>query len=111
MSTIYVTNHSDKILKDGFAGVFYVFEIGKTVEIPIEAAQHIFGYGIENKEPYLARLGWTRTTNDLDEGYARLSKWALTTYPPRKNQSLSPLVDLVPLPSERKVGGKIPAVA
>jgi hypothetical protein len=111
MSTIFVTNHSDKILKDGFAGNFYVFKMEETVEIPLEAAEHIFGYGIENKEPYLARLGWTKTTNDLEDGLDRLSKWELSTQPPRKNQSLSPLVDKVPFPSEKKVGGKILTVA
>ena len=44
MATIYVTNKSEKPLKDGFSGIVYEFLPGKTIEIPEEAAQHIFGY-------------------------------------------------------------------
>jgi hypothetical protein len=107
MSTIFVTNNSDKKLVDGFAGKFYEFLPGKTVEIPIEAANHIFGYEDSNKEPYLARLGWLKNSNEIEDALKVFAKWELTTEPPKKNQSLSPLVEKVPLPSERKVGGKI----
>ena len=107
MSNIFVTNNSDQNLKDGFAGVFYEFKKGSTVEIPEEVARHIFGYGDEDKQPYLARLGWAKTANDLEEGLERLSKWDLSTEPPKKNQSLSPLVERVPLPSQKKAGGKV----
>jgi len=106
MSNIFVTNHTDKPHKDGYAGVFYVFEPAKTIEIPVEAARHIFGYGVDNKEPYLARLGWMITSNDLDKALENLSKWELSTEPPKKNQSLSPLVERVPLPV-KKAGGKV----
>jgi hypothetical protein len=111
MSNIFVTNHSDKPLKDGFCGTKYEFKVGETVEIPVEAAAHIFGYGNDNKEPYLARLGWAKTSNDLEEGLKHLAKWELSTEPPKKNQSLSPLVERVPLPSQKRAGGKILSVA
>jgi hypothetical protein len=107
MNTIFVTNHDEKPWKDSFSGIKYEFPVGKTVEISEEAAQHIFGYGMENKEPYLARLGWAVTANDLEKGLERLSKWELSTQPPQKNQSLSPLVERVPLPSQKKAGGKV----
>jgi hypothetical protein len=107
MSNIYVTNHSKEPLKDGFAGAFYEFNPGETVEIPEETARHIFGYKDDNKEPYLARLGWAKTSNDMKDGFAHLSQWELSTEPPKKNQSLSPLVERVPLPSARKGGGKV----
>jgi hypothetical protein len=106
MSNIFVTNNTDKLHKDGYGGVFYVFEPAKTIEIPVEAARHIFGYGVDNKEPYLARLGWMITSNDLDKALENLSKWELSTEPPKKNQSLSPLVERVPLPI-KKAGGKV----
>jgi len=106
MSNIFVTNHSDKLYKDGYGGVFYEFVPSKTVEVPVEVARHIFGYGENNKEPYLARLGWITTSNDLDKGLEILSKWELSTEPPKKNQSLSPLVERVPLPI-KKAGGKV----
>ena len=107
MSMIYVTNNSDKKLKDGYGGVFYEFKQGETVEIPEDVARHIFGYGDPNKEPYLARLGWIISQNDLDKGLELLSQWDLSTEPPSKNQSLSPLVERVPLPSSKKGGGKV----
>jgi hypothetical protein len=106
MSNIFVTNHTDKTHKDGYGGVFYVFEPNKTVEIPVEVARHIFGYEVDNKEPYLARLGWMITSNDLDKALEHLSKWELSTESPKKNQSLSPLVERVPLPV-KKAGGKV----
>jgi len=107
MSNIFVTNNSDQDLKDGFGGVFYEFKPGSTVEIPEEFATHIFGYKEDDKMKYLARLGWVKTTNELKEGLERLSKWELSTEPPKKNQSLSPLVERVALPSSKKAGGKI----
>ena len=106
MSNIFVTNNSEKTLTDGLAGVFYDFPQGKTVEIPEEVARHIFGYKDDKKEPYLARLGWIKTQNELSEGLKILSQWSLSTEPPSKNQSLSPLVERVPLPPKR-VGGKV----
>jgi len=107
MYSIFVTNNSDKKLKDGYAGVFYNFPKGETVEIPINVARHIFGYGDENKEPYLARLGWIITANDLETGLAILAQWDFSSEAPKKNQSISPLVERVPLPSERKARGKV----
>ena len=111
MSTIFVTNNSDIKLKDGYAGVFYEFLPGKTVEIPLETANHIFGYEDSNKEPYLARLGWLKNSSELDKAMELLAQWQLSTEAPKKNQSLSPLVEKVPLPSEKKVGGKLLTVA
>ena len=64
-------------------------------------------YEEQNKEVYLARLGWIKTANDLDTGFEILSKWELSTQPPKKNQLLAPLVERVPLPSSKKGGGKI----
>jgi len=107
MSTIFVTNNSDKKLLDGFAGAKYVFEPGETVEIPTEAARHIFGYGVDDKHPHLVRLGWIKTEEDWDAGVERLSNWVLSDQPPKKNQSLSPLVERVPLTSVKKLGGKV----
>lgn len=111
MSTIFVTNNSDVKLRDGYAGEFYDFLPGKTVEIPIEVAHHVFGYGEEDKMPYLTRLGWLVNQNEVDKAFALLAKWDLSTEAPKKNQPLSPLVEKVPLPSDRKAGGKLLTVA
>ena len=111
MSTIFVTNNSDKSLRDGYAGEFYDFPVGKTVEVPEEVVRHVFGYGDDNKKPYLTRLGWLVNENEADKAFAMLDKWEVSAQAPKKNQSLSPLVEKVPLPSEKKVGGKLLTVA
>ena len=111
MSVIFVTNNSKQDLRDGFAGVFYEFKVGQTVEIPEEVAKHIFGYGDDDKVPYLARLGWMRTSNELPDGLERLKQWRISPEPPQKNQSLSPLVERVPLPANKRGGGKVLTVA
>jgi len=111
MTSIFVTNNSDRKLKDGFAGVQYSFMPGETVEIPVEVAKHVFGYGDGNKEPYLARLGWIKTQNDLDDGMALLAKWDFSDQPPKKNQSLSPLVERVPLEVVKHPKGKVLSAA
>ncbi len=103
--SIYVTNNSDKPLKDGFAGIQYEFKVGETVEIPLDAAQHIFGYGKKDKLPTITRLGWAKTMNELEEALARLAQWELSENPPKENHVLSPVVDKVPLP--KKAGGKV----
>ncbi len=107
MLTIFVTNNSDKTLVDGWNGVEYTFKPNSTVEIPEVVAKHVFGYGDNDKEPYLARLGWIKSKNDLEEGLALLSKWELSTEAPKKDRSLSPMVEKVPLPAERRAGGKV----
>jgi hypothetical protein len=101
---IYITNKSDKVWRDRHAGVDYEFPINKTVEIPEAAALHIFGYGDSNKEPYLARLGWCKSTNELPDALERLGKWDFSIDPPKQNQSLSPLVEQVPLPVNKRAG-------
>ena len=87
------------------------FKPGTTVEIPVETAKHIFGYEDQDKIPYLARLGWLKNSSEVDKALELLAKWELSSEPPKKNQSLSPLVERVPLPSQKKAGGKILSVA
>lgn len=103
MSNVFVTNHGDTILKDGWDGVVYEFRAGVSVEIPQFVATHIFGYGDDNKEQYLIRLGWIKTSNDMKDGLNKLSKFEITTHAP-KNHSLSPVVGKVPLPDKRGEG-------
>jgi hypothetical protein len=103
---VYVTSRRDETFEDGYAGIRYAFVPGKTVEIPVEAARHIFGYGDADKEPYLARLGWIRTKNDLPEGVKLLNLFEISE---REDNSrlLSPTtVERVPLPNRIRAGGK-----
>ena len=51
--TVYVTNEGEMSLTDGWDGVSYVFQPGKTVQIPAFVAGHIFGYNVEDKTPHV----------------------------------------------------------
>jgi len=105
--TVFVTNRSDSALTDGYGGIFYEFLRGKPVEVPLHVAKHVFGYGAEDKEPYLARLGWIRSHSDLNSGIEKLSKFEITTQPAQQDRSLPSAVSVVPLRVEKHAGGKV----
>ena len=105
--TVFVTNRSETALTDGYGGIFYEFLKGKPVEVPVHVAKHVFGYGAENKEPYLARLGWIRSHSDLDSGIEKLSKFEITTQQAQQDRSLPSAVSVVPLRVEKHAGGKV----
>ena len=47
---VKVTNKNNtKVLRDKHGGIEYVFSPGETLTIPAEAAEHIFGYGLDEK--------------------------------------------------------------
>mgnify|MGYP006269898395 FL=1 len=106
MTTLYVTNKWEKPITFDYAFKLYEFPVGVTVEAPAEAVRHIFGYGDEDKEPYMARLSFIRTKNDIPQGLKILEKFEIGDKPPQKDHLLSPVVERVPLPSAKKVGGK-----
>ena len=87
MTTKFVTNTWDKPISFDYAFKLYEFPVGKTVEIPEEAARHLFGYGQEDKEPFMTRLGLFKTRADIPDGLKILSKFVVTDEPPRKNHS------------------------
>lgn len=48
-----VTNRNNAwTYRDRYAGVDYEFPAGETVTIPEEAAEHIFGYGLPERERF-----------------------------------------------------------
>ena len=112
MSTVFVTNKSSKTFKDRHHGKDYSFDVGQTVEIPLAAAQHIFGFQDSNKEPYLARLGFIRFHSELEEALQKLARFEITSELPQQDRSLPSAVGVVPLRVERHARGKsIPRAA
>jgi hypothetical protein len=104
---IYVTNRSEHDLVSNYAYERYEFPVNKTVALSPEAAMHIFGYGVDNKEPYLARLGFIRLHSELEQALERLSKFEISSEAPvEKNRSLPSAVGVVPLRVEKHAGGK-----
>lgn len=88
---IYVTNNGKTTLIDHFNGERYVFEPGKTISIPKLAAEHIFGYGKDDKLPNLIRLGWIRITSEMDAAMRKLGEFSFSQNPPQTIHSSSPV--------------------
>lgn len=103
---VFVTNNSEKKLTAEYAFEEYNFPVGVAVALSPQAARHIFGYGDNNKEPYLARLGFIRLHSELDEALEKLSQFEISSEHPQKNRSLPSAVGVVPLPVERQARGK-----
>jgi hypothetical protein len=50
MQQVKVTNRNNAWrVRDKYAAIEYVFPPGETVTIPAEAAEHIFGYGLDER--------------------------------------------------------------
>lgn len=79
---IVVVNKSGEPLNDRFNGIDIEFPVGKKVLIDEDAANHIFGFGDENKVPYLMRLGWLRKNTDYDAAMQRLGMFTFATFDP-----------------------------
>ncbi len=69
---VMVVNHNDFPISDRFDGVPYIFEQDKPLSIPIDAANHIFGWypGVDQeivRRHVQKRLGWN-TPDMVKEG-------------------------------------------
>ena len=102
---MWVTNNSEHDLEDGYNGKRYLFAKGVPVEVPPVVCNHVFGYGEDNKEPHLRRLGWMLTNTDLPKAKERLACFVFSSTRPNVHV-LSPVVDAapVPAPKQRKAG-------
>ena len=104
--TVFVTNKSDTKLVFTYDYKAIEFPIGKPVEISTKAAKFIFGHGVTDKEPHLARLGWIRLHSELEQGLERLSKFIISDKPlDEEDRSLPSAVGVVPLHVEKRGGG------
>ena len=104
MTTVYVTNKTDKPLIIQYEFKELKFPSNETISVSEDCARHIFGYGVINKEPHMASLGIIKTTNDIPDGLKILEKFEISQEQPKKNHLLSPMVERVPLPSKKGEG-------
>ena len=104
---VYVTNKSDKDLNFEYNFVGIEFPVGKTVEIPLQTAKHVLGYGDDDKEKYLVQLGLIRLHSELEEATEKFKKIEISDTPPVKNRSLPSAVGVVPLHVEKRGEGKV----
>jgi hypothetical protein len=110
---MWITNNSEKNLEDGYDGKRYTFVVGQSLEVPTIVARHIFGFGDDDKRPYLIRLGWIYKSDDYDSAVERLNQFSFSSEKPGQPvHSLSPVVDTEPVPmSKRRGAGKVQLVA
>jgi hypothetical protein len=77
MDMIRVINNNREACRGRYDGKDYIFLPGKAVDVPHDAAAHIFGLGKEtiNKAENLNRLGWLIPGRDtLDDAVAKLDQ-------------------------------------
>jgi hypothetical protein len=93
---VRVTN-GNKSFVGRFNGKDYKFDQGKPVDISLIAARHIFGFGLEDKTSALNRLGWARSSDELEAGLEKLAKVSFDDIPdlvevPRRTGTAGPPV-------------------
>jgi len=105
--SIFVTNNGAPFA-GRFENVEYKFDNGKEVELSLQAAKHIFGYGDDNKEPYFVRLGWMKMNTDLPQAQERLTSVKFSSEPAKKVHLSAPVVERVaaPMPKAYKAESK-----
>jgi hypothetical protein len=104
MTTIFVRNNGSDPFFDALDGTVYHFESGKEIEIPEIAAKHIFGYGDDNKEPYLVRLGWMKMSNQFDEAMEKLALFSFSKESVKPVHLSAPVVERVAAPMPKAKG-------
>lgn len=65
---VRVTNSHRETVTARFAGEQYEFKPGRPEDVHVDAARHIFGFGLEDKSSVLARLGLARSSDEVQEG-------------------------------------------
>jgi hypothetical protein len=89
--TLWVTNTNGEDYEDRFDGEDFYFARGEAVEIPVEGAQLMFGYGEDNKTSTLMRAGKAATANDLKSGLVWLAGFTFNNAKPTE-QAVAPLL-------------------
>jgi hypothetical protein len=69
-----VTSRLPKKFSARYVGIDYVFRQGEAINLPIEAARHIFGFGEDDKTRALHRLGWLTHTEGLEQALEKLNE-------------------------------------
>ncbi len=105
--SVFVTNKGLPFV-GRFENVEYTFQNGKEVELSLEAAKHILGYGEDNKEPYFVRLGWMKMNTDLPRALERMQTISFSSEPANKVHLSAPVVERVaaPMPKVQKTESK-----
>lgn len=79
---VRVVNGNKEKIVGRFDGEDFEFLPGKPLDIPLVVAAHVFNFGREDKSQALNRLGWLRTSDDMEKAMAKLNKISFTESPP-----------------------------
>lgn len=108
--SVFVTNKGIPFV-GRFENVEYTFDNGKEVELSLEAAKHILGYGDDNKEPYFVRLGWMKINTDLPRALERMQTVSFSSEPAKKVHLTAPVVERVAAPMPKVQKAEVKGVA
>jgi len=96
-----ITNCNESPFPDPFVGRFngqdYLFPRHKPAMCDDAAAAHIFGIGVPDKAPILARHGWANLTNRLEDGMRILDNFKFDFVAP---QFEAPLANEIAYPED-----------
>jgi|SRR4029077_4559984 len=73
VSFVRVTNGLNEKIAGRYDGVDYLWKPGDAHDIPVAAAEHIFGFGVEDKAQAMNRLGWMPSSDKRDSAYEKLA--------------------------------------
>lgn len=88
--TVFVRNHGAKPFRDRYDGEDIVIGVGAAVEMEVEAAKLIFGFGEKDKRRAIQRLGWAPTQDDMQGALARLREFSFHTGTSAPDDDLAP---------------------
>lgn len=61
-----------KVIQGRYDGKDYVFPFEQPVDVHLDVARHIFGFGLDDKTSALNRLGWATRSDMVDAALERL---------------------------------------
>jgi hypothetical protein len=70
---VRVINNNAKAVVGRWNGKDYKFEPGKPLDVPEIVANHVFGFGQDDKQQALNRLGWARSSDEFEAGMELLA--------------------------------------
>src|SRR4029077_4790211 len=73
VSFVRVTNGLSEKIAGRYDGIDYLWKPGDAHDIPVAAAEHIFGFGVEDKAQAMNRLGWMPSSDKRDAAYEKLA--------------------------------------
>jgi hypothetical protein len=101
---IFVTNKGSDTLVGKYVDQRIEFPPNKSVPVEPVVARHIFGYGDDNKIPYLVRLGWMKMNTDYEKAMGKLKEFVFTDAPIKSDHLSALVVDRVAAPPLRGRG-------